>query len=103
MRGSTSDRWRIVDDGMLLYSALPHKEVSPKSWQGPSPNVKMQLQRAFPDKGAVRMRVTASKGYFPDNMKAGFVKVPKLAPAVKAVDPKQTRGGQIIASEALPL
>ena len=35
MRGSSSNRYTMVDEGMMLNSALPHKEVTPKSWQGP--------------------------------------------------------------------
>ena len=33
MRGSASNRYYIVDEGMILNSALPAKEVTPKSWQ----------------------------------------------------------------------
>ena len=36
-RGSSQERFHTVDEGVVLYSALPHKEVAPGSWQGPSP------------------------------------------------------------------
>ena len=60
MRGSSGDRYRIVDNGLLLFSALPHKEQAPKSWQGPSPNMKMLLRRCFPSEGPFVTRVVAS-------------------------------------------
>lgn len=61
MRGSSSDRYRIVDDGLLLFSALPHQERVPKSWQGPSPNVKLLLRRCFPTSGPFVLRATVSR------------------------------------------
>ena len=61
LRGSSGNRFRVVEDGMVLYGALPHREVAPGSWQGPSPNVKMELQRVFPDEGDFVMRVRASR------------------------------------------
>lgn len=63
MRGSGSDRFTIVDKGMMLYSALPHKDVPPRSWQGPSPNMKMLIKNNFPRSGNFVFRVKASKGY----------------------------------------
>lgn len=60
MRGSSGDRYRIIDDGLLLYSALPHRERAPKSWQGPSPNMKLLLRRCFPSEGPFTVRVVAS-------------------------------------------
>ncbi|HEX9792636.1 MAG TPA: DUF1592 domain-containing protein [Planctomycetota bacterium] len=63
LRGSSQDRFHSVDEGLILYSALPHKEVAPGSWQGPSPNMKLELQRVFPEAGDFVMRVTASRGY----------------------------------------
>ncbi len=63
LRGSAQDRFHVVDEGLMLYSTLPHREVPPGSWQGPSPNLKLELQRVFPDRGALRMDVTASRGY----------------------------------------
>lgn len=61
LRGSSRSRFRVVEDGLVLYGALPHREVAPGSWQGPSPNVKMELQRVFPDEGDFVMRVSASR------------------------------------------
>ncbi|MAW60334.1 MAG: hypothetical protein CMJ94_05805 [Planctomycetes bacterium] len=61
LRGSSGSRFRVVENGMVLYGALPHREVAPGSWQGPSPNVKMELQRVFPDEGDFVMRVRASR------------------------------------------
>ncbi len=63
LRGSASDRFHVVDEGLILYSALPHKEVAPGSWQGPSPNLKLELQRCFPERGELLMEVVASRGY----------------------------------------
>lgn len=63
MRGSASNRYNIVDEGMMLNSALPHKEVTPKSWQGPSPNLKLLIREDFPREGDFAFRVVASRGY----------------------------------------
>lgn len=63
LRGSSHERFRIVEEGMLLYGALPHRERVPQSWQGPSPNLKLELQRCFPEAGDFVMRVKASRGY----------------------------------------
>ena len=63
MRGSASNRYYIVDEGMILNSALPAKEVTPKSWQGPSPNLKLLIKEDFPREGKYAFRVEASKGY----------------------------------------
>lgn len=62
-RGSSQDRFHSVPEGVVLYSALPHKEVAPGAWQGPSPNMKLELQRVFPDEGDFVLRVKASRGY----------------------------------------
>ncbi|MEM9381079.1 MAG: DUF1592 domain-containing protein [Planctomycetota bacterium] len=62
LRGSGQNRFRVGDDGLVLYGAVPHKEKAPGAWQGPSPNVKLEMQRVFPERGDVRMRVTASRG-----------------------------------------
>lgn len=61
MRGSASDRYQVTADGMLLYSALPHMERVPKSWQGPSPNLKLLFLNNFPREGDFRVRVRASR------------------------------------------
>lgn len=60
MRGSSSERYRIAGDGMVLDSALPHRERHAKAWQGPSPNLKLLLRRCAPTEGPVAVRVTAS-------------------------------------------
>ena len=65
LRGSSQDRFRTVDEGMILLSALPRKEVVPASWQGPSPNLKLEMQRVWPEQGDFVMRVKASRGYVP--------------------------------------
>ena len=48
---------------MLLNSGLPTKEVAPKSWQGPSPNLKLLIKEDFPRTGDFVFRVEASRGY----------------------------------------
>lgn len=63
MRGSASNRYNVVNEGMVLNSALPAKEVTPKSWQGPSPNLKLLIKEDFPRSGDFAFRVEASKGY----------------------------------------
>ena len=63
MRGSASNRYNIVKEGMVLNSALPAKEVTPKSWKGPSPNLKLLIKEVFPRTGDFAFRVEASKGY----------------------------------------
>lgn len=63
MRGSASDRYAVENDGMILYSALPHKDVPPRSWQGPSPNAKILIKNNYPRSGNFVLRVNASKGY----------------------------------------
>jgi len=62
LRGSAGDRYGIVDNGMLMYSALPHRDVPPKSWQGPSPNMKMLIKNGYPQTGDFVFRVNASRG-----------------------------------------
>ncbi|MBJ6366512.1 DUF1592 domain-containing protein [Snuella sedimenti] len=63
MRGSASNRYAVVNEGIILSSALPAKEVAPKSWQGPSPNLKMLVKEDFPRTGDFVLRVEASRGY----------------------------------------
>ncbi len=69
-RGSQQDRFQVVDEGLMLFSAVPHREVAPTSWQGPSPNMKLEMQRVFPDHGNLALRVRASRGYVPPLQKA---------------------------------
>lgn len=83
MRGSSSDRYQVVDEGMILYSALPHKEVTPKSWQGPSPNLKLLIRDHYLTEGDFEFRVKASKGYQWYSQKAGFISLRNNLPAEK--------------------
>lgn len=75
LRGSSQDRFRAVDEGMILLSAFPRKEVVPASWQGPSPNLKLEMQRVWPEQGDFVMRVKASRGYVPPLRKQILVKL----------------------------
>lgn len=81
MRGSDPDRYEVVDEGIILYSALPHKEVTPRSWQGPSPNLKLLIRDYFPTEGDFRFRVRASKGYQWYTQKPGFISLRNNQPA----------------------
>ena len=60
MRGSHKERYQMAPEGMLLDSAVPHQEVAPGSWHGPSPNLKLLIRRDFPDRGDFALRVTAA-------------------------------------------
>ncbi|MDO5980211.1 DUF1592 domain-containing protein [Flavivirga spongiicola] len=80
MRGSASDRYAVENDGMILYSALPHKDVPPRSWQGPSPNVKMLIKNNYPRSGNFVLRVDASKGYG-ISMREGLIDLRENKPA----------------------
>ncbi|MEM7310722.1 MAG: DUF1592 domain-containing protein [Planctomycetota bacterium] len=80
LRGSSQSRFRVVDEGMLLYSALPHKEKVPKAWQGPSPNVKLEMQRCFPEEGDFVMRVRASRGYLFEHRKRMLIELEQPIP-----------------------
>jgi len=84
-RGSSQDRFHVVDEGVVLYSALPHKEVAPGAWQGPSPNMKLEMQRVFPDKGDFELRVTASRGYLVRGRKELLVALDEPAPRASLV------------------
>ncbi len=83
MRGSHADRYEVVENGVILYSAVPHKEVSPKSWQGPSPNLKLLVKDYFPMDGDFEFRVKASKGYQEHEKKEGLISLRKVEPAEK--------------------
>lgn len=83
MRGSTADRYEVVDEGIILYAALPHKEVTPKSWQGPSPNLKLLIRDHFPTTGDFEFRIKASKGYQWYQQKTGFISLRDHLPAEK--------------------
>jgi uncharacterized membrane protein/mono/diheme cytochrome c family protein len=73
LRGSAKDRYRIGAQGMTLYSALPHEEVVPKSWQGPSPNMKMLIKDIYPGNEPFMLRVEASPGEPFSLLKEGFI------------------------------
>jgi hypothetical protein len=64
-RGSSEDRFRVVEEGLVLLSGLPHREKPSESWQGPSPNVALEMQRCWPERGGFALRITASRGYVP--------------------------------------
>jgi len=83
MRGSANDRFSVRPDGMLLYSAVPHKETTPKSWQGPSPNLKILYRNELPRAGDFRMRVEASKAILKgeEAYREGFISLRKDVPA----------------------
>lgn len=84
MRGSSGDRYEMLDNGLLLYSALPHKEQAPKSWQGPSPNMKMLLRRCFPSEGPFVVRVVASlAGAEADSHREGLIELRSSEPVAQ--------------------
>lgn len=83
LRGSGQDRFRAVDEGMILLSALPHREKVPQSWQGPSPNLKLEMQRVWPEHGDFVMRVQASRGYVPPLRKQILVKLDEPKPVTE--------------------
>ena len=86
MRGSHPDRYQVVKEGLMLYSALPHKEVTPKSWQGPSPNLKLLFRRYFPTEGDFVFRVHASRGYQWGFRQEGFISLRRPEPAAQLPD-----------------
>ena len=86
-RGSSQDRFHSTDEGLVLYSALPHKEVAPKSWQGPSPNVKLEMQRVFPQRGDFVLRVRASQGFLVNEKKALLVALEDTSSPLDIRDP----------------
>ena len=65
LRGSHAERFQVTEEGLMLFGALPHVEKAPGAWQGPSPNVKLEMQRVFPRDGDFVLRVRASRGYIP--------------------------------------
>jgi hypothetical protein len=98
LRGSSHERFCVVEDGVVLYGALPHKEVAPGSWQGPSPNLKLELQRCFPETGDLVMRVVASRGYFPPTQEQLLVGLDEPSPRA-SFDPDT--GALVVASGSL--
>ncbi|RED98391.1 DUF1592 domain-containing protein [Marinoscillum furvescens] len=85
MRGSSSDRYGITDQGLILYSAIPHKEQPPRSWQGPSPNMKVLIKNNYPQSGSFVFRVEASKGTTLP-LKEGIYALREEAPAAPTAD-----------------
>ena len=85
-RGSSQDRFHTVDEGIVLYSSLPHKEVAPGSWQGPSPNMKLEMQRVFPEEGDFVLRVTASRGFLVKERKELLLSFEEPAPRASLVN-----------------
>ena len=86
LRGSTKDRYQMAEQGMTLYSALPHKEVAPKSWQGPSPNMKMLIKDVYPGSEPFMLRVEASKGKHFSTLQEGFISLREKKRAVYSKD-----------------
>ncbi|MFN3240492.1 MAG: DUF1592 domain-containing protein [Planctomycetota bacterium] len=101
LRGSGQDRFRAVDEGMILLSALPHREKVPKSWQGPSPNLKLEMQRVWPEQGDFVMRVKASRGYLPPLRKQLLVAVDDDLPQASWQQNRLVTadGAQVVAAE----
>lgn len=85
LRGSSNDRFGVVRDGMMLYSALPHKYLPPRSWQGPSPNMKMVIKDNYPRSGAVRMLAKVSRGH-PLKTRMGLIGLRNEKPAATSPD-----------------
>ena len=81
MRGSSRERFTVLEEGINLYSALPHREKAPKSWQGPSPNLKVLIRSGFPVDTPFALRVKASKGPFDTHPKVGFIDLRDSKPA----------------------
>ena len=84
-RGSATDRFGVVKEGAVLYSALPHRNVPPRSWQGPSPNMKVVIKNDYPQAGVVRFRVDASRGPLLTT-KMGLIGLRDQEPAVTSAD-----------------
>lgn len=57
MRGSHKDRFRLTPEGMVLMGGLPHREVSPHTWRGPSPHMKILARRCAPQEGPFTIRL----------------------------------------------
>ena len=81
MRGSDNDRFKVTKDGLVLFSAVPHVETAPKSWQGPSPNVKLLFKNSFPTEGDIRVRVNAARSNSWASNRTGFVSLRENVPA----------------------
>lgn len=93
LRGSARDRFHVADEGLVLYGAVPHKEVAPGAWQGPSPNAKVELQRVFPEEGRLAMRVRASRGSIKEAREPVLLPLPEATPLARL-----TAGGELLRS-----
>ncbi|MGJ8654574.1 MAG: DUF1592 domain-containing protein [Opitutaceae bacterium] len=60
MRGSSKNRYSLLEEGISMTAALPHVEKAASKWHGPSPNLKI-VMRDFPTEGDFVMRVEASR------------------------------------------
>lgn len=85
LRGSATDRFGVVEQGAVLYSALPHRNVPPRSWQGPSPNMKLVIKNDYPRSGVVRFRVDASRGPLLET-RTGLIGLRNPEPAKESLD-----------------
>jgi len=103
LRGSSQDRFHVVPEGVVLYGALPHREVAPGAWQGPSPNLKLEMQRVFPQEGDFVLRVRASKGYLVSERKELLVALDEPVPLTRVVlpgvDAAQPGGGGVAVAQ----
>ncbi|MGJ8679982.1 DUF1592 domain-containing protein [Paraglaciecola sp.] len=65
LRGSELKRFKVQAKGIDLYSARPHQEITEAgkygTWNGPSPNLAMQIKDQFPNTGDFVVRVKASE------------------------------------------
>jgi hypothetical protein len=65
LRGSDPRRFSVKEKGITLYSALPHKETTISgqygAWNGPSPNLAMQIKDQYPREGDFVVRIKAKK------------------------------------------
>lgn len=86
LRGSSQNRFKVTADGLTLYSAVPHKEVAPGAWQGPSPNAKLETQRVFPESGRLAMRIKASRGTIWKSNDVVLLAMPDQAPRARFLE-----------------
>ena len=103
MRGSDSDRFQVTEDGLLLFSAVPHIETAPKSWQGPSPNMKLLFKNSFPTEGDFVVRVQATRSDNLDSNRSGFISLRKRVPATPTEDSIHLKAVDCKSVEAMKL
>lgn len=102
LRGSSQNRFRVGERGLVLYGAVPHREVAPGAWQGPSPNAKLEMQRVFPESGRLAMRVVASRGSIWKSTDFALLPLPDESPRVR-IDQRgvlQTGDGAVVIAAA---